>query len=90
MEQKQGNEDQLARLALCALLAAGVVYAGAKYCPGKGYPLWDKYGPWIAENKVRAIAGAAALLYVLSLALWPQEKGLPGTEEEEAGFTPCQ
>lgn len=90
MEQKQGNEDQLARLALCALLAAGCVYGGERYCPGKGYPLWDKYGPWITENKVQAIAAAAALLYVLSLALWPQEKGLPGTEEEEAGFTPCQ
>ena len=77
----------MARLAVCVVVSVAVVYAAEKLCEGKSYPLWEKYGPWLKDNKVQAIAIAAAVLYGASLALWPQEgKGeVPGEEE----FTPC-
>lgn len=87
MESK-GN-DTMARLAVCAVIAVGAVYGAEKLCRGKGYPLWEKYGPWLMENKVEAIAVIAAALYVLSLALWPD--GLPGANvPEDDGFTRCE
>jgi len=85
MEQKQGREELLTRLVLCAGVAAGLVYAGETLLEGKGIDLWEKYGPWIKENKVQAIAIGAVCLYLLSLALWPEGKALP----KEEGFTPC-
>lgn len=85
--ESKGN-DTMARLAVCAVIAVGVVYGAEKLCQGKGYPLWEKYGPWLMENKVEAIAVIAAALYVLSLALWPE--GLPQcAPEEEVSYTPC-
>jgi len=77
----------MARLAICAAIAAAAVYAAEKLCEGKPYPLWQKYGPWLKENKVQAIAIGAALLYAASLALLPERP--PQKPEEEPGFQPC-
>ncbi len=87
-EQKKGPADSMTRLALCAVIAAAAVYAGEKLCEGKRWPLWDKYGPWILENKVQAIAILAAVLYGASLAIWPEEKG-PIESTAAEGFEPC-
>ena len=87
MENK-GN-DTMARLAVCAVIAVGIVYGAEKLCEGKNYPLWEKYGPWLKANKVQAIAVAAAVLYGASLALWPQE-GRPEKAPLEEEFTPCE
>jgi len=88
MELKQAGGDQMARLAVCVVVSVAVVYAAEKLCEGKGYPLWEKYGPWLKDNKVQAIAIAAAVLYGASLALWPE--GLPGsTAPKDDGFEPC-
>lgn len=87
MESK--SSDTITRLAVCAVMAAGLVYGAEQLCEGKKYPLWEKYGPWIKANKVQATAIAAAALYVLSLALWPD--ALPGTKPPaDDGFTPCE
>lgn len=86
-ERKQGPSDAMTRLAICAVAAAGVIYAGEKLCEGKHWPLWDKYGPWILENKIQSIAILAAVLYGASLALWPEERDHMGKMEE--GFEPC-
>ena len=80
--------DSMTRLAICAVLAIGAVYAARQLCEGKHWPLWEKYGPWITENKVQAIAVLAAVLYGLSLALWP-EKDQALTEEGQEGFEVC-
>ena len=80
--------DSMTRLAICAVLAIGAVYAAQQLCEGKHWPLWEKYGPWITENKVQAIAVLAAVLYGLSLALWP-EKDQALTEEGQEGFEVC-
>ena len=86
MEHKTlSNLDGMTRLAVCAVVAVAAVYAAEKLCDGKGFSLWEKYGPWIMENKVQAIAVVAAVLYGASLALWPEEKYNP----VEDGYTPC-
>lgn len=87
-ERKQGPSDAMTRLAICAVVAVGVVYAVEKLCEGKHWPLWDKYGPWILENRIQAIAVLAAVLYGASLALWPEKKTLAGEAVE--GFEPCE
>lgn len=69
------QSDAMTRLAICAVVAAAAVYAGEKLCQGKGFPLWEKYGPWILSNKVQAIVILAAALYALMSALFPPEKG---------------
>lgn len=77
----------MTRLALCAVVAVGAVYAAEKLSQGKSWPLWDKYGPWILENRAEAIAILAAVLYGASLALWPDEK--PTVEGSVEGYEPC-
>lgn len=86
-EHEGKSAEPMTRLALCAVIAVAAVYAVEKLCEGKHWPLWDKYGPWILENRVQAIAILAAVLYGASLALWPMEKK-PHTDPEE-GFEPC-
>lgn len=76
----------MTRLAVCAVIGIGLVYAAEQLCAGKNIPLWEKYGPWITENKVQAVAIVAAVLYGVSLALWPAEQTPP---PEAPGFTPC-
>ena len=89
MELKQAGGDQMTRLAVCVVVAIAAVYAADKLCEGRGYPLWEKYSPWLKDNKVQAIAVAAAVLYGASLALWPQE-GRPEKAPLEEEFTPCE
>ena len=81
------RSDSMTRLAVCAVVAVAVVYAGEKLCKGKHWPLWDKYGPWILENQIQAIAILAAVLYGASLALWPENQ--PLVEENIDGFEVC-
>ena len=84
-EHTRKSTDSMTRLALCAVVAAAAVYAGEKLCEGKHWPLWEKYGPRILENKVQAIAVLAAVLYGVSLAVWPEEK----KPEVVEGFEAC-
>ena len=89
-QQNKPGGDSLTRLAVCVVIGVAVIYAAEKLCEGRHFPLWDKYGPWILENKVQAIAVLAAVLYGASLALWPE--GLPGTGKaagNDDGFEPC-
>lgn len=76
-----------ARLAVCVVAAVAVVYGGEALCNGKNFPLWEKYGKLLTENKLQAVAALAAVLYGASLALWPEEKALPSEEED---FSPCE
>lgn len=87
-EQNNSSKGSTTRLALCAAAAAGLVYAAEKLCREGDWPLWDKYGPWILENKVLVTALVAAALYGASLVLWPGE-GSPGGEDGPEGFQPC-
>ncbi len=84
-----GAGEGMTRLALCAVVGIGVIYAAEKLCQGKDFPLWQKYGPWITQNRVQAIAIVAAVLYGVSLALWPEGEQPPKPAPDD-GFTPCQ
>jgi len=87
---KNFNGDRLTRLAVCIVVAIAAVYAGETLCEGKNWPLWQKYGLWIKENKVQAIAILAAVLYGASLALWPEgEKPQIPENGVDGGFTAC-
>ena len=86
MDMEQFSDmDGLTRLAVCVVVAVAAVYAVEKLCEGRHFPLWEKYGPWVMDNKVQAIAVVAAVLYGASLALWPGDKYSP----QEDGYTPC-
>ncbi|MBP3521192.1 MAG: hypothetical protein J6J87_07600 [Oscillospiraceae bacterium] len=67
----------MTRLAVCVVVALAVLYAAESLLEGKDIPLWNRYGPWIRDNKVQAVAVLAAVLYGASLALWPEEKKGP-------------
>ena len=82
MQRELAGGDSLTRLAVCAAAAVAILYAVEGLCEGKNWPFWAKYGPWVKENRVQAIAVVAAVLYGASLALWPEEKG-----PEEETFT---
>ena len=84
MELEQKALDGVTRLAVCVVVAVAAVYAVEKLCEGKRFSLWEKYGPWILDNKVQAIAVVAAVLYGASLALWPEPPEGPGE-----GYEPC-
>ena len=91
MGDKTQTGELVSRLAICAVAATALVYALEKLCAGKGFPLWEKYGPWLVENKIQAIAIVAAVLYGASLALLPQ-KGTAepfGPPPEGDGFEAC-
>ena len=67
--RKQSDID---RLAVC-VAAALALYAGAKpLCTALKLP-YERYRPWLEQNKLQAIAIGAAILYALSLILFPSE-----------------
>ena len=69
METKPDKQQAVTRLALCVVVAVAL-YAAA----GKVPPL-EPYRPWLEEHKVQAIAITAAILFGLSLLLFPPEEG---------------
>ena len=80
METKPDKQQTVTRLALCVVVAVAL-YAAA----GKVPPL-EPYRPWLEEHKVQAIAITAAILFGLSLLLFPPERPrkrapAPGTKE---------
>lgn len=68
------NRDAVTRIAICAVAAFILYTAVEKLGDGGNLPMLGPYLPWIRENKVQAIAITAAVLYGVSLAIWPEEK----------------
>ena len=81
METKPDKHQTVTRLALCVVVAVAL-YAAA----GKVPPL-EPYRPWLEEHKVQAIAITAAILFGLSLLLFPPEEG--GAEPAAPEEGPC-
>lgn len=90
METRPEKSQALTRLALCVILAVGL-YAGA----GK-LPQLEPWRGWLEGHKIEAIAAAAAVLYGVSLLLFPLPKeGEDGVEPEPdagpcAGYEPTE
>ena len=81
METKPDKQQTVTRLALCVVVAVAL-YAAA----GKVPPL-EPYRPWLEVHKVQAIAITAAILFGLSLLLFPPEGG--GAEPAAPEEGPC-
>lgn len=77
------GQDTLARLGVCVVAAVAVLYGAEALLEGKHIPLWEKYGPWLKENKVQAIAILAAVLYGAWTAL-AEHRDRPGQSEGPA------
>ncbi|MCI9605705.1 MAG: hypothetical protein HFF03_03385 [Oscillospiraceae bacterium] len=57
------GQDTLTRLGVCVVVSVALLYGAEALLDGKSIPLWEKYGPWLKDNKVQAIAILAAVLY---------------------------
>ena len=88
VETRPEKSQALTRLALCVILAVGL-YAGA----GK-LPQLEPWRGWLEGHKIEAIAAAAAVLYGVSLLLFPLPKeGEDGVEPDAgpcAGYEPTE
>ena len=81
MEQASEKIQLLLRLALCGGGAA-LLYSGATRLSAL-----EEHKPWLEEHKVQAIAITAAILFGLSLLLFPPEEG--GAEPAAPEEGPC-
>ena len=87
MEHKPEKSPALIRLALCVAAAVGLCAGAARL------PQLEPWRDWLEEHRVEAIAAAAAVLYGLSLALFPlPEAGEAETPEAGpcAGYEPTE
>lgn len=80
------NKELLSRIAACVVAALILYYAGDKLSQQLHLSLWEKYRPWLEENKIQAVATVAAVLFGLSLAVFPVPPEEKEQEEEEPDF----
>lgn len=87
MEWKPDQKKTAARLALCGGLAAVLYGAAVKL------PALEEYRPWLEEHRLEAGVAAAAVLFGLSLLVFP----LPERTDDEAdpddpcgGYSPVE
>lgn len=80
----EDNKELITRIAVCVVIALIVYYAGDKIFGKMHMELWDKYKPWLEENKLQAIAILTAVLFGVSLAAFPLSK--EEKEEEEPDY----
>ncbi len=80
------KKDAMTRIAICAVAAFLLYSAVEKLGDGGSLPMLKPYLPWIKENKVQAIAIGAAVLYGLSLVVWPEEKKVLEESDPYAGY----
>jgi len=72
--ERLGDKEALVRrLGLCAAAAVGLYAALERLGPSAAPELWARYGEWICGHKVQSIALLAAVLWALSMAVWPDE-----------------
>lgn len=83
MDFKENKQESMTRLAVCVVAALLVYSAADKLAEGGKLPIPERYLCWFQENKVQAIAVIGAVIFGLSLALWPVEK------KEEEPPDPC-
>ncbi len=90
MDDAPERREPLTRLVCCVAAALVLCSAADKYAPKLSHPALERCLPWLRENKVQAIAILAAVLYILSLALFPaeEEPSCPDSTEGTGGYEP--
>lgn len=86
MEGSPEKQETAARLVICVAAALILYYGAQPLCAALKLSLWEEHRPWLEKNRVMVIAGAAAVLFALSLVLFPPEKKSLSAPE---GFVPC-
>lgn len=85
MDFKDDKQTLLIRIAICVVAAIFLYGAAEKLADSGKINIPEKYLCWFRDNKTQAIAVVAAVLYGVSLALWPGEKALD-EEDPCAGY----
>lgn len=87
MELSGDKQELLTRLAICVVIALILYYGAEPVCKALKLPLWEQYHSWLEKNRIQTIAIAAAILFGISLAVFPlKEKEIPTPD----GFSPCE
>lgn len=95
MEHKPDKQALATRLAICVVAALILYYGGEKICKMLKLSLWEQFRPWLEKNKIQAVATVAAVLFGISLAIFPLESKKPLPEGDgcdlgpDDGYTPC-
>lgn len=87
MEFPAEKQALASRAAICAAAAWVLYRSGGPICAALKLTLWEEHRPWLEKNKVQAVAIVAAVLFGLSLALFPVGEEVPPPPE---GFCPCE
>lgn len=74
MEFKDDKQAAMTRIAICVVAALLLYGAAEKLADSGKLNIPEKYLCWFRDNKMQAIAVIAAVLYGVSLAMWPLEK----------------
>lgn len=65
------HKDTLTRLACCVVIALILCY-GAEHLSGTLHlELLERYLPWLEQNRIQAVAVVAAILFGISLVVFP-------------------
>ena len=86
MEFKDDKQELLIHIAICVVAAIFLYGAAEKLTDGGNFNIPEKYLCWLRDNKVQAFAVIAAVLYGVSLAIWPTEKKALPCDDPIAGY----
>lgn len=86
-DEKDEKQETITRLAICVVIALILYYGAEPLCTTLKLPFWEQYKPWLEKNHIQAIAVVAAILFGISLAVFPL-KEVPISAPD--GFGPCE
>lgn len=74
MDFKENKQEMITRLACCVVAALILYYAVEKFGDKLNIPVLEEYRPYLEKNRIQVIAVLAAVLFGVSLAVFPIEK----------------
>lgn len=83
MEALSGRGDPLSRLLLCGAAALVLLSAGGPVCTALHLPAGERLRPWLEEHPLQTAVGLTAVLFALSLLLFPLPSAPPGPSSPE-------
>lgn len=85
VESSEGKRRAVTeRLALCAAAAGVLWYGGRRICETAWPQVWERYGPFVEENRLSGVAVTAGVLFAVSLAVFPLPEAAACRVAEEA------